>query len=101
RTLVLIEPRTAFPRTQTRFAIVDTRRLLLRGYVTLRGDFSFDAVSPNGRTMFLIQYVAPRDPTRYAVRAYDLRARRLLPEPVVDPNERDEAMHGSPLSRAV
>ena len=27
--------------------------------------------------MFLINYISPRDQTRYRVRAYDLRSRRL------------------------
>ena len=37
--------------------------------------------------------------TAYAVRAYDMRARRLFQEPVVDPSEPDEDMSGVPLSR--
>lgn len=101
RTLVLIQPRRAFPRLRTSLAVLDTSRLRVRQVVTLDGDFSFDAVSPRGRTLFLIQYVNPNDPREYAVRAYDLRAGRLLPDPVVDPHERGEAMRGSPLSRAM
>ncbi len=69
--------------------------------VTLPGDFSFDALSPRGRTMFVIQYTDVTDPTRYAVRAFDLDTGRLLSAPVVDPHERGDAMRGSPLSRAV
>ena len=99
RTLVLIEPRVSFPRARTTFAIVDAKRLRLVRRFTLRGDFSFDAISPHAKTLFLIQYVAPKDPSRYAVRAYDLAAGRLLPAPVVDPRERDEAMRGSPVTR--
>jgi len=34
------------------------------------------------------------------VRAYDLAARRLLPEPVVDPREPGEKMQGLPMTRA-
>jgi hypothetical protein len=48
--------------------------------------------------MYLIQY-SPRDFSNYAVRAYDLRARRLLPEPVVDPDEAGEPMTGAPVTR--
>jgi hypothetical protein len=33
------------------------------------------------------------------VRAYDLRARRLLPAPIVDPREPDERMAGLPVTR--
>lgn len=100
RTLVLIKPRAAFPRARTPMVVLDARRLRVRDRVTLRGDFSFDALSPDGASMYLIQYLSRKDPTRYAVRAFDLRAGRLLPEPVVDPGEPDEPMRGYPITRA-
>jgi hypothetical protein len=99
-TLVLIRPRTAFPRARTPLAILDARTLQFRGSITLHGDFSFDALSRNGAWLYLIQYVDPTDPTQYRVRAFDVRAARLLPKPVVDPRERGEAMRGSPITRA-
>ncbi len=101
RTLVLIRPRTTFPRQQTTFAEFDAERLKLRGEITLPGDFSFDALSPDGRTMYLIRYTDPRDPTSYQVRAYDLARDRLLPDPIIDPNESGEEMAGLPQTRAV
>jgi hypothetical protein len=99
RTLVLINPRKRWPRKHTTFAVVDARRMELRRHIQLRGDFSFDAISPDGRLVYLIEYLSPRDVTAYAVRAYDMRARRLFKEPVVDPSEPDEDMSGVPLSR--
>ena len=99
RTLVLISPRTRYPRRRTTFAVVDARRLEIRRRVSLRGDFSFDALSPDGRTMYLIQY-SPRNLADYSVRAYDLAARRLYPRPVVDPSEPGEPMTGAPVTRA-
>lgn len=99
RTLVLIRPRKAFPQPLTRLAVVDAKRLRVGRFLELDGDFSFDAISPNGRLVYLIQYVAPRDPTRYAVRAYDTARGRLIPGPIVDPHEPDEAMRGFPLTR--
>jgi hypothetical protein len=99
RTLVLIEPRLAFPRLETTLDVLDARPLRLRRVVSLRGDFSFDAVSPRGRLLYLIQYLSPADPTRYLVRAFDVRAGRLLRKPVVDPREPGEEMRGSPLTR--
>lgn len=100
RVLVLIEPRVSFPRRETTFAVLSARRLALRKLVRLHGDFSFDAVSPVGDRLYLIQYTSPNDPTRYAVRAYDVRAGRLLRRPIVDPRDR-EKMHGQPVSRAL
>jgi hypothetical protein len=99
RTLVLIEPRLAFPRTETTLVALDTKRLTPIRLVKLRGDFSFDAISPQGRWMYLIQYLSPTDPTRYRVRAYDIRAGRMLARPVLDPTAPGDKMRGAPLSR--
>ena len=98
-TLALIRPRATWPQARTRLAIVDTAKVRASSFITLRGDFSFDAISPNGGLVYLIQYTSPRDPTRYAVRAYDVGRGRLLPRPIVDPHEPDEAMRGYPLTR--
>ena len=100
-TLVLVRPRVSFPQPFTYLAIVDAKRLRVSRYLRLTGDFSFDAISPNGRLVYLIQYVAPRDPTRYAVRAYDTAHGRLIPGPIIDPHEPDEAMRGFPLTRTM
>jgi hypothetical protein len=100
RTLVLITPRRAFPRRATTLAVLDTRRLRARELVRLRGDFSFDALSPDGRLLYLVQYLSPRDPTRYLVRLYDVDAGRLLREPIIDPREVGDVMRGTPVTRA-
>jgi hypothetical protein len=105
-TLALITPRTnfrRFPREETSFLIVDveeTGRLRPREPLTLRGDFSFDALSPDGRTMYLVEYTSS-DYNDYAVREYDLARGRLLKDPVqfsheVAPGE----MRGLPMARA-
>jgi hypothetical protein len=99
RRLVLIEPRTRFPRARTRLILLDTRTLRTLRTIDLRGDFSFDAVSPRGAFAYLIQYTSPTDPTRYLVRAYDLRSGRLVPKAVTDPRERSDKMRGNPLTR--
>jgi hypothetical protein len=99
RTLVLIRPRRAFPRARTSFAVLGVRRLAVRKIVGLEGDFSFDALSPDGSRLYLIRYQSRRDPTRYEVRAYDLRRDRLLRTPIIDPREPDERMRGYPLTR--
>jgi hypothetical protein len=99
RTLVLIRPRPAFPRARTVFAVLDARLLRVRRILRLAGDFSFDALSPDGRTMYLVEYTSRRDPSRYAVRAFDLRAGRLLPGAIVDRREPDERMRGYPITR--
>lgn len=104
-TLALIAPRTnfrRFPRKRTRLLIVGvdkTGRMRPQERITLRGDFSFDALSPDGRTMYLVEYVSA-DYNDYAVREYDLARGRLLKAPVpfshaVEPGE----MRGLPMAR--
>jgi hypothetical protein len=100
RTLILIEPRASFPRAETRLAVLHTRPLRWRTTITLHGDFSFDAVSPDGSSLYLIQYTSALDPTKYNVRVYDLASSRLIKAPIVDPHERGEKMRGQPLTRA-
>jgi hypothetical protein len=99
RTLVLIRPRVAFPQRFTELAILAAHTLRPRRFERLRGDFSFDAVSPNGAWAYLIQYTSRVDPTRYRVRALSTRTGRLLGRDIVDPHNRSEAMRGSPITR--
>jgi hypothetical protein len=100
RTLVLINPRTGFPRRVTTLAVLDTRRLRARDVIRMKGDFSFDAISPDGKLLYLVQYLSERDPSRYLVRLYDLGASRLLPDPIIDPREVGDVMRGTPITRA-
>jgi hypothetical protein len=100
-TLVLIEPRTSFPRAATKLLVLSSDGLKPLRTVELQGDFSFDAVSPNGSWLYFIHYVSPNDPTRYLVQAYDVLRGRLLAKPIVDPDEPGEKMRGNPLSRTM
>lgn len=99
-TLVLIQPRVTFPQARTELVVLDPARLEVRERLTLHGDFSFDALSPDGRTMYLVEYIDPRDPTRYRVRSYDLASATLAPRPIVDASEPGEQMRGYPRTRA-
>lgn len=99
-TLVLIKPRATFPRRHTTLAILDTATLRTRPF-TLRGDFSFDAVSPDGTAVYLIHYLDRRDPTQYEVRALVSATTHLQPKPIVDPHERGDEMYGLPATRVV
>jgi hypothetical protein len=102
RTLVLaplLRPDVKHP--VSRFAVLSPKTLRLRRLVTLPGAFSFDALSPHGRTMFAIEYLsAPPTAARYRVRAVDLVHGRLLPGMIVDKREADEPMRGRPITRA-
>src|SRR5919198_1889956 len=54
------------------FAVLDVKSLRLRERVELPGHYSFDALSPDGSRLYLIQHVSAQKITRYVVRAYDL-----------------------------
>ena len=100
RTLVLVEP-LAYRglRTQSRFLVLATSPLAVRATIELKGEFSFDALSPNSRWLFLIQHVSAEDLVAYRVRGYDLQKRRLLPGAIVAKGE-GETMRGYPVARA-
>ena len=104
-TVALISPRTSFdfPRRETSFVIVDVNEnggMRPRPPLTIRGDFSFDALSPDGRVMYLIEYLSA-DYNDYAVRMYDLERERLLPDPVLVAHEVSPGeMRGLPMTRA-
>jgi hypothetical protein len=98
RTLVLAElPGSGVTRT-TRLVVLDTPRLTVRARLALPGFSTVDAISPNGRWLYLIQY-SGSNAASYAVRAYDLRTRHMIAAPVVDPRDRGEAMTGIPMTR--
>ena len=101
RMLVLAEPPTYEGlRERSSFLVLATGSLSQVAAITLPGEFGFDAVSPDRRTLYLIQHTSSADLVRYAVRAYDLRARRLVPGAIVDKRAPDETMRGYPVARA-
>jgi hypothetical protein len=101
RLLVLVQPPNYNGlRAQSRFVVLSTDRLARVATIALRGEFGFDAVSPDRRTLYVIQHVSGNDLVRYVVRAYDLAARRLLPRAIVDKRNPGEVMRGYPVARA-
>ena len=100
RTLILSTWPSTQPGAVSRFAVLDTKRLRVHRLVTLRGSYSYDALSPDAKTMYLIQYVPGSTSVRYRVRAFDLAAGRLLPGAIADKRLWGDYMRGSPISRA-
>jgi hypothetical protein len=101
RTLVLTEPPGYW--SPSRFLLVDLKRLGAVRTITLHGFFSFDALSPDGSRMYLIQYTHGRSGnlTHYIVREYDLRTNRLLPGKIAarDEDGNEPTMAGTPITR--
>jgi hypothetical protein len=85
----------------TRFVLLDPVSLKIRADVRLRGGFAFDALSPDGSLMYMIQYLGRTGAVNqpYAVRAYDWRTRTLVDGAIVDRREPDEKMNGVPVAR--
>ncbi|MGI8728305.1 MAG: hypothetical protein ACR2K6_11595 [Solirubrobacterales bacterium] len=100
KTLVLIEPRRSFPRRETRFAVIGTSTDRLRKIkeIDLRGDYSFDAISPDGSIIYLIHYFNRRDPSRYEVISYETISGEM--SKVLDSSVTEIAMRGFPQTRA-
>ncbi len=86
-------------RSSSRFAVLDTGTLALDQTIALHGDYSFDALSPAGRWLYLIHHVASGD-NRYQVRGYDLQTGTLLPRVIADKRQAGWLMAGYPVSRA-
>ncbi len=101
RVLVLAESKhpNQLLRDRTEFVVIDTRRLAVSRTIRLQGDFAFDALSPNGRTLFLIENLRAGDGTRYRVRAYDLASGRMLPGVIADRRQKSWLMNGYPANR--
>ena len=84
----------------SRFAVVDTRRMQVDQTFSLDGSFAYDALSPDGSTLYLIQHVNLDNLDRYVVRAYDLDEERLLPGRIADKTQPGWVMQGTALTRA-
>ena len=100
RTLILGDTMSSYPRTQSRFLVFDTKRFRPLREIELKGDFAFDALSPDGGRLYLIQHTDANNVQRYVVRAYDVRAGLLLPGRIADRTQKGWVMQGYPMARA-
>jgi hypothetical protein len=101
KTLVLAQPLSGLRAPTTQFEVINAESLHIRDTITLAGSYSFDAISPDGNLIYLIEYTSPANPSRYLVRAYDVHAGHLLRAPVIDPSEAGQPMTGRPVTRAM
>jgi hypothetical protein len=82
---------------RTRFVVLDPGSLRVRSRIALNGNFGFDALSPDGSLMYLIQLKG--EGPDYDVRVLNVDTGRLYPGALVDRREPDEKMTGIPLTR--
>ena len=83
----------------SRFVIVGANDLVPRQTITLKGLFGFDALSPDGSTLYLIQHTSRQAIEHYIVRAYDLSTHTLLPGRVADKAQKSWVMQGWAVDR--
>jgi hypothetical protein len=83
----------------TQFMLISTQDLATRDSIALKGNFAFDALSPDGSRLYLIQHRSEQDVQHYTVRAYDLSAHKLLPGRIADKTQKGWVMQGWPVSR--
>jgi hypothetical protein len=100
RTLVVAPQRNTMHRKSSSFAVFAVPSLKVRKLIRLQGDFSYDALSPNGQTLYLVEHMSANDILPYRVRAYDLSAGRLLKKMVTDKRRWQSVMTGVPMARA-
>lgn len=86
-----------FPRPVSRFVVLASTDLRVRQSIVLRGDYSFDALSPRGDRLYLTEHV---DQVRYRIRMYDLARGRLTSRSVADYRDGGTTMRGWPAARA-
>jgi len=84
---------------ETRFAVLRTSTLRLAKAIRLPGRWAYDALSPDGRTLYATQYLGTGADPRYLVRSVSLVSGKAFGAPLVDEREPDEEMNGSPWAR--
>jgi len=102
KTLVLVAASPDAHRTTTRFAIVPFPPIegtpeLAPHVVELPGAVDFDAISPDGRILYVVQHLDGDG--GYQVRAVDLPAGTMRPDVITDKRNLGEQMAGWPLAQ--
>jgi hypothetical protein len=89
----------ATPGMTTDLRIVSTHDLSILDSITLKGPFAYDALSPDGTTLYLVQHTSVNDFQHYVVRAYDLDSHTLRPGRIADKAQKSWVMQGFPITR--
>ena len=82
------------------FIVLSTTDLAVRNTFTLKGVFGFDALSPDGSKLYLIQHTSTQDIEHYIVRSYNLAANALQRGRVADKTQKSWVMQGWAVDRA-
>ncbi len=100
-TIVLVEDPPGGKAGTTRFAVV--RRDPMGGsassVIELTGSFEYDAISPDGSILYVVEHLGGTPEGRYQVRAIDVATGMLRDAIITDKRNLDEAMAGWPIAQ--
>jgi len=83
----------------TPFVVLRAKTLRKARTFKLPGSWAYDAISPDGSTVYLIEYLAAGSSPRYRVRSLNASTGRVDPEAIVDRREDEVLMRGQPVTR--
>ena len=98
-TIVLVEDGAKAGAKTTRFAVLHLPFSQPARIVEVAGTFTYDAVSPNGSTIYVIEHLAAPPVGHYQVRAVDVASGTLKEGVIVDKRNIGEAMGGWPVAQ--
>ena len=101
-TVVLVEDRPAdAPRTSTRFAVLRHTPVgePISKVIELAGSFEYDAISPDGSKLYVVEHLPGAVEGRYQVRLVDVASGVLQEAIIADKRNLDEAMAGWPIAQ--
>lgn len=97
-TIVLMEDGAEANATTTRFAVLahsEDARIL-----ELSGSFEYDALSPDGSILYVVEHLPGPPDGHYQVRAVDVATGAMREAVIVDKRNLDESMGGWPITQA-
>jgi hypothetical protein len=99
KTVVLVEDGPPQAAERTRLAVVEGSLSQPARILDIPGRFTYDALSPDGRTIYVIEHLAGPPDGHYQVRAIDVASARLKPDVIVDKLKIGEQMAGRPVDQ--
>jgi hypothetical protein len=97
--IVLVEDGAKDGARTTRFAVIRSPFGKPARIVEINGSFTYDAVSPDGSTIYVIEHLAAPPQGHYQVRAVDVAGGALKEGVIVDKRNVGEAMAGWPVAQ--
>jgi hypothetical protein len=95
-TIVLV---SAAKGPSSRFAVLRRGFPKPASIVDLAGRFDYDALSPNGSMLYVVQHLDTREGGKYQVRAVDVASGQLTEVVIADKRNIEEQMAGYPLAQ--